>query len=85
MDTCLAEIETKCLWQVKAPFTLLHFSYDPFLLHGSYPFTLLRFVQKRREKHPFLCVHIDLHDNKHEAKDIRFCAFTLLRFGEAQC
>ena len=38
------------------------------------------FVQKRRGKHPFLCVHIDLPDNNYGAKDIRFCAFTLLRF-----
>ena len=42
-------------------------------------------VQKRREKHPFLCVHIDLPDNKYGAKDIRFCAFTLLQFCEAHC
>ena len=40
-------------------------------------------VQKRMEKHP--CAHIDLPDNKHEAKDILFCAFTLLRFCEAHC
>ena len=43
------------------------------------------FVQKRREKHPFLSVHIDLPDNKYGAKDIRFCAFTLLRLCEAHC
>ena len=43
------------------------------------------FVQKRREKHPFLCVHIDQPDNKYVAKDIRFCAFALLRFCEAHC
>ena len=55
-----------------------------FLLQQSYPFTLLRFVQKRRELHQFLCVHIDLPDNKYGAKDIHFCAFTLLRFCEAQ-
>ena len=35
-------------------------------------------VQKRREKHPFLSVHIDPPDNKYGAKDIHFCAFTLL-------
>ena len=41
------------------------------------------FVQKRREKPSFLCVHIYLPDNKYGAKDIRFCAFTLLRVCEA--
>ena len=40
------------------------------------------FVQKRREKPPFLCVHTELPDNKNAAKNIRFCAFTLLRFCE---
>ena len=34
---------------------------------------------------PFLCVHTDLPDNKNVAKNIRFCAFTLLRFCEANC
>ena len=43
------------------------------------------FVQKRRKKRPLLCVHIDLPDNKYGAKDIRFCAFTFLRFCEALC
>ena len=43
------------------------------------------FVQKRREKPPFSCVHTDLPDNKNAAKNIRFCAFTLLRFCEAHC
>ena len=43
------------------------------------------FVQKQREKHPFLCVHIELSDNKYGAKDIRFRAFTLLRFCKAHC
>ena len=43
------------------------------------------FVQKRREKDAFSCVHIDLPDNKYGAKDLRFCAFTLLRFCEAHC
>ena len=41
------------------------------------------FEQKRGEKHPFLFVHMDLPDNNYGAKDIRFCAFTLLRFFEA--
>ena len=41
------------------------------------------FAQKRREKHPFLCVHIDLPDKTYGAKDIRFRAFTLLRFCKA--
>ena len=35
-------------------------------------------VQKRRGKHSFLSVHIDPSDNIYGAKDIRFCAFTLL-------
>ena len=43
------------------------------------------FVQKRREKLPFLCVHTDLPDNKNAAKNIRFCAFKLLRFCETHC
>ena len=43
------------------------------------------FVQKRKGKHPFSCVHIDLPDNKYGAKDIRFCAFTLFQFCEAHC
>ena len=43
------------------------------------------FVQKRREKPSFLCVHTDLPDNKNAAKNIRFCAFTLLHFCEAHC
>ena len=35
----------------QAPFTLLRFCYDAFLLHQSYPLTLLRFFgKKRREK-----------------------------------
>ena len=38
------------------------------------------FVQKRGEEHTFLCVHIDLPDNKYGAKDIRFYVFILLRF-----
>ena len=67
----------------EAPFTRLRFCYDTFFLHQSYPFTLLRFCTKRREKHPFLCVYIDLRDNKYGDKDIRFSAFTLLRFCEA--
>ena len=43
------------------------------------------FVHERREKRHFLCIHVDLPDNKYGAKDIRFCAFTLLRFCEAHC
>ena len=43
------------------------------------------FVRKRREKHPFLSVHTDLLDYKNGAKNIRFCAFTLLRFCEPHC
>ena len=43
------------------------------------------FVQKRIENPPFLCVHTDLPDNKSAAENIRFCAFTLLRFCEAHC
>ena len=43
------------------------------------------FVQKRGEKPPFLCVHTDLPDNKNAAKNIHFCAFTMLRFCEAHC
>ena len=60
------------MWPSKAPFTLLRVFYDPFLLHRCYSFTLLRFCTKRREKHPLLSVHIDPHDNKYGAKDIRF-------------
>ena len=41
------------------------------------------FVQKRSKKCPFLRVHIDPPDNKYGANDIRFRAFTLLRFCEA--
>ena len=41
------------------------------------------FVQKLSEKYPFLCVHIDLPNNKYRAKDFRFCAVTLLHFCEA--
>ena len=40
-------------------------------------------VQKRKEKHPFLSVHIDPSHSKYGAQDVRFCAFTLLRFCEA--
>ena len=57
----------------KALFTLLRFCYDAFLLHQSYPFTLLCFcafallrfceacywILQRFQKPPFLCVHID--------------------------
>ena len=32
-----------------------------------------------------MCVHTDLPDNKNAAKNIRFCAFTLLRFCETHC
>ena len=64
----------------KAPFTLLLFCFDVFLLHQNYPFTLLRFCTKRREKHPFMCVHIDLPDNKYGAKDIRFVLSHCSRF-----
>ena len=53
-----------------APFTLLRFF---FLIRvccidatRSHYFV---FVQKRREKHSFLSVHIDSPDNKYEAKD----------------
>ena len=49
-------------------------------------FVIMRFCYiKATHSHPFLCVHIDLPDNKYGAKDIRFCAFTLLRFCEAHC
>ena len=65
---------------VVGPVTPLHFCYDSFLLHQSYPFTLLRFCTKTEGKRPFLYVHIDLSDNRYGAKDIRFCTFTLLRF-----
>ena len=60
----------------KAPFTLLHFCYDAFFVEFELP--------GGGEKHPFLCFHIDLPDNKYGAKDIRFCAFTLLWFCEAR-
>ena len=43
------------------------------------------FARKWRGKRPFLCVHINLPDNKYGAKDIRFCALTLLPFSEAPC
>ena len=56
-----------------------------FLLHRSYRSHCSVFVQTRREKPPFLCVHTDLPDNKNAAKNIRFGAFTLLRFCEAHC
>ena len=67
-NTYIAEI----LPESQALFTLLLFRYDAFLLHQSYPFALLRFVRKQREKPPSLCVHIDLPDNKYGAKGIRF-------------
>ena len=40
---------------------------------------------KTKRKTSVLCVHLDLPDNKCGAKDIPFCAFTLLRFCEAHC
>ena len=43
---------------IKAPFTLLRFCYDPFLLHRCYPFTLLRFCTKTEEKR---CVFVRSH------------------------
>ena len=66
----------------EASFTLLRFCWYPFLLHRSYPFTLPRFCTKTEREPPFLCVHTELPDNKNAAKNIRFCAFTLLRFCE---
>ena len=36
-------------------------------------------VQKRKKKHPFLCVHIYLLDNKDGAKDVHFCVFKLIK------
>ena len=47
--------------------------------HSHYP----RFVQKQREI--YWSVHIDPPENNYWTKDIRFCAFTLCRFCEAQC
>ena len=69
----------------KAPFTLLRFCHDAFLLQQSFMFTLLRFCTKTEGKHSFLCFHIDLPDNKYGAKDLCFCAFTFLQICEARC
>ena len=48
-------------------------------------FTLFLYKTKTEGKHPFLCVHVDLPDNKYGAKDFLFFAFTLLWFCEAHC
>ena len=66
-----------------APFKLLRFVMMRFCCIKATRLHYSVFVQKRREEHPFLCVHIDLPDNKYGAKDIRFCAFTLLLVCEA--
>ena len=80
---------TRILWQktkvgtllsfIQAPSTLLRFRYDPFLLHGSYLFTVLRLYTKWRENIrlcPFLSVNI--HKHSFLSVFVRFCPFTLI-------
>ena len=65
-----------------APFTLIRFVMISFFCVQDTRSHYFVFVQKWREIHSFISAHIDLPDKKYVAKDIRFCAFTLLWFCE---
>ena len=77
------------IYQSKANLGPVHTT--PFLavsvfVASKLPLTLLRFRTKtKRKTSVFVRFHTDLPDNKNAAKNIRFCASTLLRFCEAHC
>ena len=68
---------------LKATFALIWFCKYPVLLYLSYAFKLPRFCTKMEWKTSILSGHIHLIYNKNAAKNIRCCAFTMLRFCEA--